>query len=40
MAHGAAVLGSAAAVTSRMEDETPSTIDLVINGSDQIGAGA
>uniref|UniRef100_A0A804LMU7 glutathione transferase n=1 Tax=Zea mays TaxID=4577 RepID=A0A804LMU7_MAIZE len=31
MAHGAAVLGSAAAVASRMEDETPSTIDPVIN---------
>jgi hypothetical protein len=38
--HGAAVLGSAAAVASRMEDETPSTIDPVINGSDQIGARA
>jgi hypothetical protein len=38
--HGAAVLGSAAVVANRMEDETPSTIDPVINGSDQIGAGA
>jgi hypothetical protein len=38
--HGAVVLGCAATVASCLEDETRSTIDAVINGSDQIGAGA
>jgi hypothetical protein len=38
--HGAAVQGSVAAVASRVEGETPSTVDPVINGSDQIGVGA